>query len=179
VPPPLLIHSRSELLAGLDESQSKTANEFQAEQIRFLPAAERIEVKLLEYSPNELEFNVECRTAGWLLVTDRWARSWHAEVNGKEVTVYPGDYIFRAVQVSAGANHVRFVYYPLVLPWLLALSWGTLALVIAFSVYFGWYSHRVSARAGGDRGNVHFGWLRRKVPARRVGKKRKARKSQE
>lgn len=138
---PLLIHSRSELLNGVDESKSNVHETVQIDQ---LPAAERIDVKVLKYSPDELTFDVECRTAGWLLVTDRWARSWRAEVNGKAVTVYPGNYIFRAIQVSAGKNNVRFVYHPVSIPWLLVLSWGTLTVVVTFTVYFGWSSRRVS-----------------------------------
>lgn len=143
--PPLLIHSRSELLNGVDESKS---NVLQMVQIDHLPAAEKIDVKVLKYSPDELAFDVECRSAGWLLVTDRWARSWRAEVNGKRVTVYPGNYIFRAIEVSAGKNNVRFVYHPVSVPWLIVLSWGTLAVVVSFSVCFGWKSRRVSQFPG-------------------------------
>jgi hypothetical protein len=141
---PLVIHSRSELLRGLDGKNSRTANDHQAVALNHLPAAERIAVKVLKYSPDELAFEVECPTDGWLLVTDRWARSWRAEVNGKPVTVYPGDFIFRAVQVSAGKNNVRFAYHPVSIPWLLVLSWGTMVVVVTFSAYFGWRSRRLS-----------------------------------
>jgi hypothetical protein len=142
--PPLVIHSRSELLGGRDESKSQEANDRQPEEISHLPAAERMAVEVLKYSADELAFEVECRTDGWLLVTDRWARSWRAEVNGKPVTVYPGDFIFRAVQVSAGKNNVRFAYHPVSIPWLLGLSWGTLVVVVTFSSYFTWRDRGLS-----------------------------------
>jgi len=94
-----------------------------------LPAGERVPVKLLRYSPNHLDFNVSTPAAGWLLVTDRWAHGWAAKLNGKPVEVFGGDFIFRAIRVTAGDNKVEFSYRPAGFPALLILSWGTLLII--------------------------------------------------
>lgn len=129
---PLLVHAPEQMLRPR-QAQQPPAEE--AAQIAKLPAAERVAVKLLKYTPEELVFNVQCPAEGWLLVTDRWARSWKAEVNARPVTVYGSNFIFRAVPVAAGQNHIRFTYRMWAFPWLIVLSWGTLAGVLAASLY--------------------------------------------
>ena len=144
--PPLVVHSPEELLrrdvpskedffqrTGGDGSEQTGTR--QVAQINELPAAEKATINLVRYLPDELSFNVWCPTDGWLLVTDRWARSWQAEVNGRPTTVYGGNFIFRAVHVSAGQNNIKFTYHPFGFPWLVVFSWGTLAVVACYSVY--------------------------------------------
>jgi hypothetical protein len=138
--PPLVVHDRGELLSSTNSNNESPAQ--QVAQIETLPAAEKIAVNLERYSPDELAFSVECPSDGWLLVTDRWARSWQAKVNGKQTAVYGGNFIFRAIQVSAGQNQVRFTYDVLGFPWLLIISWGTLAVVAISSAYFHWRGYK-------------------------------------
>jgi uncharacterized membrane protein YfhO len=130
---------QTEILArstnGDASNDANAGNAYQIAQIEGLPAAEKIAVDLVKYLPDELILNVQCPTDGWLLVTDRWARSWRAEVNGQPVAVYGGNFIFRAVQVSGGQNSIRFTYRPFGFPWLVVLSWGTLVGVVCYSVY--------------------------------------------
>jgi hypothetical protein len=97
------------------------------------PAAERLPVALTAYDPEVLALTVEAPADGWLLVTDRWARGWRAEVNGAPAVVYGGNFTFRAVRVRAGPNQVRFTYHPVGVPWLVLASWGTLVTVVAWS----------------------------------------------
>jgi hypothetical protein len=127
--PPLVIHSSDELirLTRGNTSDGGTAHELSA--TAQLPAAERIHAHVLRYLPEELIFDVQIPTEGWLLVTDRWARSWRAEVNGRPTALYGGNFIFRAIRVSAGQNRVKFTYVPFVLPWFVTVSWGTMAIV--------------------------------------------------
>jgi hypothetical protein len=148
---PLVVHAPEDLLRlgapatevlsrptdGDSLNDVKTGNADQIAQIERLPPAEKIAIDLVKYVPDELVFNVQCPTDGWLLVTDRWARSWRAEVNGKPVSVYGGNFIFRAVQVTGGQNSIRFTYLPFGFPWLVIISWGTLAGVACYSVYSG------------------------------------------
>ena len=148
---PLVVHTQEELLRlgapprgdlalptdGDALNDANAGNADQIAQIERLPTAEKIAVDLVKYIPDELIFNVQCPTDGWLLVTDRWARSWRAEVNGRPTTLYGGNFIFRAVQVSAGQNKIRFTYRPLGFPWLIIFSWGTLAGVACGSLYSG------------------------------------------
>jgi hypothetical protein len=98
------------------------------------PSPEPIAVRVTRYVPEELALEVDAPAAGWLLVTDRWSRSWHASVDGREVPVFGGDFVFRAVQVHAGTNLVRFRYEPTGYLPLVAASWSTLAIVAALAV---------------------------------------------
>jgi hypothetical protein len=94
-----------------------------------LPPAQPRPVQLLRYDDRCLEFDVVCPDDGWLLVTDRWAPSWRAWVNGVPRPVWLGNMVFRAVEVRRGANRVRFQYDPLGHPWSVAGSWLVFALV--------------------------------------------------
>jgi hypothetical protein len=91
-------------------------------------------IELLDYRPNLLEFKFTSPEQGWLMVTDRWAPSWTAKVNGKPVAVYGADFLFRAIPVERGANLISFSYEPRI--WLISVlvSWTTLAtfLIISF-----------------------------------------------
>jgi hypothetical protein len=129
---PVVVHTPAQMLR---QEQAGGAQPDDAAQISRLPAAETVGVKLLKYLPEELAFEVMCPDDGWLLVTDRWARSWRCEINGNPATMFGGNFIFRAVPVSAGKNSVRFTYRPFAFPWLDILSWGTLAAVLAGAVY--------------------------------------------
>lgn len=96
------------------------------------PAAERLDakaVRVLAYAPRRMALQVDVRESGWLLVTDSWSYSWSATVNGSPTPVSGGNFIFRAVPVQAGTNVVDFQFHPVGFPWLVALSWLTLAVV--------------------------------------------------
>jgi uncharacterized membrane protein YfhO len=81
-----------------------------------------------------LAFSISAPDDGWLLVTDRWARGWEATVNGLPAEVLGGDFLFRAIHISAGNDIVSFEYRPEFLKPMLTLSWGTLAVVLALSL---------------------------------------------
>jgi hypothetical protein len=120
--PPLVVHTRAQMLrarAGPD-----TAG---ATRIDRVPAAQRIAVRVLTYHPNELTTQLSAPDSGWLMVTDRWAPGWRTTVNAKPVPTFGADFIFRAVPVRRGENVVRFTYQPAGYPWLLVMSWLTLA----------------------------------------------------
>ncbi len=91
--------------------------------------AQRIGVEVVAYRPDALLLRVDAPAAGWLLVTDRWAPSWRARVDGVETEVWPADFLFRAVAVHAGRNEVAFDYRPFGFPWLALSSASVLAAV--------------------------------------------------
>jgi hypothetical protein len=134
--PPFVIHEAGNLLRGNPPTEVTEAGINRIEQ---LPAAERIRADVVRYKPGELVVDVYPTDDGWLLVTDRWARSWQAELNGHRVPLYVGNFIFRAIRVPEGENRVRFTYRPLGFPWLVIVSWGMLAAVLLFSLRL---SHR-------------------------------------
>ncbi len=133
--PPLVIHARSEMSAL--GAKRALAPDVRA-QIAALPAAQPIAVALEEYGPRALAFSVDAPAAGWLLVTDRWARGWSARVDGQPVELWAGDFLFRALPLGAGRHQVAFRFDPFLYPWLVIASWGTLALV---AVLCAWRRH--------------------------------------
>jgi uncharacterized membrane protein YfhO len=99
-----------------------------------IAAAERVAVDVVEYRANEMTLRLSAPDSGWLMVTDRWAPGWRATVNAKPVSTFGANFIFRAVPVGRGENVVHFSYTPAGYPWLLAVSWLTLAGVLGWSV---------------------------------------------
>jgi hypothetical protein len=130
--PPLVIHAPQEMVRSRQAiaPQGNRSATILAE----APAARRIDVHLGHYTPNTLDFEVDCPADGWLVVTDRWARGWQATVDGQPTPVYGGMYLFRAVQVHAGQNEVQFTYCPWGHPWLAGISYVTLGGVFVASV---------------------------------------------
>jgi len=129
--PPLVIQPPAAMLSSAQEG---TIDRATARQLGSLDAARRLPVRIRRYLPDELTLTVECPEDGWLLVTDRWARSWKATVNGRDTPIWGGEFIFRAVPVRAGLNRVAFRYRPFAFPYLLALSWITLGAVAANAI---------------------------------------------
>ncbi|HSF39165.1 MAG TPA: hypothetical protein VLT87_05180 [Thermoanaerobaculia bacterium] len=129
---PLVLHSPEQML------DSRKGGKNGLREIERLPPARRVPARLLSYGPDELSFVAQSPADGWLLVTDRWARSWRAEVNGSPVPLEGGNFLFRAVPVSAGRNRVQLTYEPFGFPEWIAVSWGTLAAVALTSMAAAW-----------------------------------------
>ena len=144
---PLLVHSPEAMLrirwdAGVEGKHDE------ASRIAHLPPAERLPAEVVRYDPTELVLRVQSPADGWLLVTDRWARQWHAEINGKPTTVFGGNFIFRAIEVPAGVSEIRFSYRASGFPWLLIASWGTLAAVGGRATHIAIRRHGVTTHGG-------------------------------
>ncbi len=73
-----------------------------------LPEPERV-----EWSPERASFSTESPTKSVLVVFERYAPGWQAELeDGRPLEVFPADYIFRGVVVPPGRHTVRFRYSP-------------------------------------------------------------------
>ncbi len=96
-------------------------------------------VKMVEYKPERVAMDVRASADGYVLLTDSWYPGWVAFVDGVEMPIERGDYIFRAVRVGAGTHLVEFEYRPLSLYGGAALS--LIALLILGGVYV--WSRRV------------------------------------
>ncbi|MEM7248637.1 MAG: hypothetical protein AAF533_25120 [Acidobacteriota bacterium] len=125
--PPLVVHGRKEMQAGRARGETAPSEGDDARRIAELPAARRVAVEVTEYSPTRLVFTVVCPADGWLLVTDRWSRSWRARVDGAEAEVLGGCFLFRALAVTKGRHVVEMDFALPGVPWLVALSWTLLA----------------------------------------------------
>ena len=87
------------------------------------------QVTLEDEHPNALKFSIQSRAPGWLLLADVWYPGWRAWVDGEPVDVLRANYLFRAVEVPAGAHHVEFRYQPLLFyigVFVSVLAWGGL-----------------------------------------------------
>jgi hypothetical protein len=143
---PIVIHSRERMIRAPEPGESGSNDETDVSRIGLLKPADPIDATLKIYTPRELKFEVDCPQEGWLLVTDRWARGWRAQVDGKEVEVFGGNFIFRALKVKKGVQDVRFRYEPFGFPWLVILSWGTLAAILV-TLFLRFLGERISARS--------------------------------
>ena len=154
--PPVVVHDRAAMLAGDETPGAGTAADASDSAARraiaALPAAEPASVEVLDYEPKRLALRYAAPADGWLLVTDRWARSWRAQVNGVETPVNGGNFVFRAVPVTAGVNVVEFSYRPALYPLLVVVSWLALAAVVmaapVTSRFRGWRRRSESASGG-------------------------------
>ena len=72
--------------------------------------------------PGRVVVHVSAEGEAWLVLSDVWYPGWRALVDGTEVEVLKGDYLFRAVQVPGGSHIVTFVYSPWSFPLGLVLS---------------------------------------------------------
>ena len=130
--PPLVIH-RPDVMHVHAADQAGSCRALMTE----LPAAVRVAgaaVKVDSYAPDRLRMRVHVDEAGWLLVTDSWSRGWMAVVNGQPADIAGGNFLFRAVRVGPGTNTIDFRYRPFGYPWLLIVSWSTLAVVLTGSL---------------------------------------------
>ena len=124
---PVVRHERGDLMKSSPTSPAPPAATLAA--IAAAPAARPVAAEVLAYHANDLLLRVQAPADGWLLVTERWARSWETTVNGQPMATDGGDFLFRLVPVRAGENVVAMRYR---IGWwyaLIALSWTTLAAV--------------------------------------------------
>jgi hypothetical protein len=62
---------------------------------------------------NKLIVDVDAPQDSYLVVNDTWYPGWRASVDGKNVPILHGDYLFRCVQVPQGKHLVEFSYEPI------------------------------------------------------------------
>lgn len=133
---PMVIHRRSSMLGAVPTGERGADDDREVQRIAQLPPTRKIPIRLGLYDPDLLAFRVEVPEAGYLLVTDRWARCWEATVDGVATSVLGSNFIFRAIRLDPGAHRVIFRYRPPWYPGLMYLSWGTLAAIASWPLAF-------------------------------------------
>jgi hypothetical protein len=68
--------------------------------------------EVVESRPNRVRVRVDPGPAGYLVLADVWYPGWRCAVDGREATLYRGDYLFRAVELPEGAREVVFTFEP-------------------------------------------------------------------
>jgi hypothetical protein len=66
--------------------------------------------RLLEQDDGSI--SLEAVGPGWLVLTELYYPGWQAVVDGRQVPVYQGNYVFMAVPIAEGNHHVQFRYVP-------------------------------------------------------------------
>jgi hypothetical protein len=129
---PLVVHDADAPPTELGADAAELVATARLDRVPF--AVEQFEPRVLE-----LELLRPPATDGWILVTERWAAGWSATVTGPDgdaapAAVHRAGFLWRAVEVPAGARTVRFTYRPFGWPGLLILSWGVLVGLLAWSL---------------------------------------------
>ncbi|MCX6070648.1 MAG: hypothetical protein NTU91_07290 [Chloroflexi bacterium] len=86
--------------------------------------------------PNRVVIEVEADGPAWLLLSDTWYPGWEARIDGVGVSVWKGDYLFRAVPVLSGKHVVEFVYRPASFLAAVVLSVAAMVL-LAWAIWYG------------------------------------------
>ena len=92
--------------------------------------AEGETVEIVTYAPEHVVLDVEATGDGYLVLTDTYYPGWRARVDGEEVPIFRANLTSRAVELPAGRHRVEFEYRPRVLYLGLAISLGSLLLVV-------------------------------------------------
>lgn len=138
--PPLAIHDRD------DYRRFRVARAEDVAAMMSAPPVSPVDAKLIGYSPTLLDIQVTAPTDGWLLVTDRWAPGWQAEINGRVASLHPADFVFRAVHLEAGTSRIVFCFRPRTLLPTVLLCWGTMAVVLFLQVEDRWRRGRLDRK---------------------------------
>ncbi len=79
---------------------------------RSLDSSEVGAARIVEYASTRIYLEAELRRPGALVVTDTYYPGWTVRVNGREAPLLRGDFLFRAVCLSAGRHQVEMRYEP-------------------------------------------------------------------
>jgi hypothetical protein len=115
-------------------------------------------VRVLEYSPEEVELSVDTRRASYLVVAEGYAAGWNASIDSIPVTPFPTNVAFMGIPIPSGMHHVRLFYRPASLIW-----WGVVSVVT-------WVLVIVFACAPYRKWPVHFTGRKRAIRAVRSGR---------
>ena len=132
--PTMVLHTRAAMIANFDRPDTNGAGtkpDCLRDASVLLPAP----IELLKYTPNALSISFRSSQKGWLLITDRWALSWVATVNGKRTPILGADFLFRAVPVNAGNNDIAMNYSPREYIPLIVVSWGTILGLLVWEIW--------------------------------------------
>lgn len=72
----------------------------------------RREASVDRYEPNRVIVEVKNGPPGWLILSDVWYPGWRCQIDGEDVPVRRGNYLFRAVPVPARECRVVFTFSP-------------------------------------------------------------------
>jgi len=92
--------------------------------------------QIIEYDDNRLVIETDAKQDAWLVVNEGYAPGWHASVNGRAQPILRGNYMFRALWVTAGRSRVEMTFEPrsYVVGWWTSMA--TLAFMFACTILY-------------------------------------------
>jgi len=89
--------------------------------------------QITSYSPNQITVEVELTAPGLLVLSEIWYPGWRAWDDGREVSIYPTDYVLRGIYLDTGRHTVQLNYDPVSLKVggaIAALAWLGLGVIL-------------------------------------------------
>jgi hypothetical protein len=69
-------------------------------------------VAICDYRPNRIALSVSDGSAGYLVLTDIWYPGWECTIDGQPARILRANYLFRAIELPAGAHQVVYTFEP-------------------------------------------------------------------
>jgi len=109
-----VIREPAKLLAGLQEKNFKPFDCALFQTPIDFPNHQKVQggVKLLSYTPDRIELEVQNRYPNILVLSEIDFPGWRAAVDGKKTAIHRADYILRSIGLPPGTHRVVFSYHP-------------------------------------------------------------------
>lgn len=70
-------------------------------------------ISLIEYKPNYLKYESSTKTERLAVMSEIFYKNgWEAYIDGKQVDIYPADWVLRAIRVPEGKHEIEFKFVP-------------------------------------------------------------------
>ena len=68
--------------------------------------------RVVSYTNTIIDVSADAPDGGWLVLRDIWHPWWQASIDGVPAPILRADVVFRAVALTPGRHHVRFIFAP-------------------------------------------------------------------
>ncbi|MFC1734785.1 YfhO family protein [Candidatus Hydrogenedentota bacterium] len=115
-----MVSSASTVRTNEDALRMLMSPDFHPRETVLLTGSERISrayggsmsAEIVEYGPNRVQIQTQTEEGGILVLSDAFARGWHASIDEAQVPIHRGNVMFRVVEVPPGKRTVEFKYLP-------------------------------------------------------------------
>lgn len=101
-------------------------------------------VEITDYQSEIVRLAARANRPGYLVLLDAWYPGWQAFVDGHEVPVYRGDFLFRAIPLEAGEHSIIFEFRPRTFYVGAVISIVSLVMTCLIAIRLRWKTKRVS-----------------------------------
>ena len=101
-----------EAIHELDPLQKAVVDKKFESVVQSIPSDSLASIELVSYEPNYLKYEVNSEKGGTIVFSEIYYPGWQSTIDGEEVPHGRANYIFRAMNVSAGKHVVEFKFDP-------------------------------------------------------------------